>query len=712
MAVSRESATTVDAGGAHRNPPRDDLRRTINFARDRLQRDPTDARAIRLLVDIIVAENGDVPSAHTFSEVVGGEALNPESYFGLGIALGEANILASAIWAFQQATNAKPGWADAWYNLGESHRRAGDIEAAADAFGRATAADPAHSEAWYSLGNVLVSGDALDAALAAYDNAITLHDQAAVVHNNCGVVLRRLGRSAAAAASFRRAIEIQRDYSTAFDNLGNAMMDLGDRNAAITAFRAAIEIEPAYYDAHYNLGNALREQRQLTEAVACYHRALEFRPEHDDARTHLGLALQELGELEAAADVFERLIMRDPDDGQAHGNLANVRRDQGRYDVALEHFRRALAMTPGDPHILGNKALALHHQGHCAEAISCYRTALADAPDDIVLHNNLAQVLLLAGEFEEGWREFEWRLRDPELSGIVTGLPGREWRGENLREKSILVRAEQGFGDTIQFARCLAILAAKGARVSLACPAKLVRLLRSLPAVDRLVPTDMPYPASDYWAPLLSLPRLLGIGMANIPDQTPYLFAEPELIEHWGSRLAGVGKLRVGLAWQGNPAYAGDRVRSVPLSALAPLIQRPGVEFYSLQKGAGRNQLDPLSRSADIVDLAAELDETDAFVDTAAVMANLDLILTSDTAIPHLAAALGRPVWMMTTFAPDWRWRLERNDSPWYPTMRLFRQTVPGNWDGVAARLDAALSFWQQSKTDALTAYDEFCGDG
>jgi hypothetical protein len=357
----------------------------------------------------------------------------------------------------------------------------------------------------------------------------------------------------------------------------------------------------------------------------------------------------------------------------------------GRFGEAEIAFDRALALAPTDTDVIANWSLAYLHAGALDAAIAGYRRAVALNPTDEALHSNLAQALLMAGRFAEGWAEFEHRLSDPAIAARMTGLPGRRWRGEKIAGRTLLLRCEQGLGDAIQFARYIPILAAQGAHVVLAGPRRLGRVLSGLAGLDTYAPDDAPLPPADLHAPLLSVPHLLQT--SDIPSDVPYLVAEPARVAAWGERLAPDGRRRIGIAWQGNPSYEMDYLRSIPARYMAELITGQDARVFVLQRG----EISPEIRAAGAEDLGPDLDRDAAFVDTAAVLAHLDLVITSDTALAHLAGALGRPTWLLLPSAPDWRWRLGRTDCDWYPSMRLIRQPHPGDWAGAVAMARVAL---------------------
>ena len=324
------------------------------------------------------------------------------------------------------------------------------------------------------------------------------------------------------------------------------------------------------------------------------------------------------------------------------------------------------------------------------EAIAVFRQAIALNPNLPGAHNNLAMALLARGDFQQGWEEYEWRLKCEDFPSHLRNLTQPQWDGGPLETRTLLLHTEQGFGDAIQYIRYLPLVAQRGGRIIIGCQAELQRLFRTIPGSCQIVTPGQPLPAFDLHCPLLSLPRVFGTTLDNIPKTVPYLSPEPALVDAWNRTLgAAGGRLRVGLAWAGNPRFKADRTRSLNLQQLAPLAAARGVKFYSLQKGPAGEQAKHPPAGLEWVDLGPEVKD---FADTAAVMSLMDLIITTDTSVPHLAGALGRPVWVMLQFVPHFCWLLDREDSPWYPTMRLFRQDSRGDWESVITRVAEALS--------------------
>ena len=402
-------------------------------------------------------------------------------------------------------------------------------------------------------------------------------------------------------------------------------------------------------------------------------------------RFTLGWVLQESGRPAEAEAEYRRAISLDPDYASAHHNLGNTLRSLGRPEAAIPAYQRTLEIEPDHPRVHDGLARAFRATGALDQATAAFRTQLALAPEDTDSHIEVALTLLLAGDFEAAWPHYERRAApDPEALS-----PDRLWDGGDLEGRTILLLAEQGFGDTIQFVRYAELLKAKGAKVLLQVQPGLTSLCGKAPGIDRVFAYGEAQPAHDCKARLLSVPRLLGTRLETIPTRVPYLAAEPERVAAWRAKLAGRPGLKVGIAWQGKPGTPLDHGRSIPLAALAPLTAVPGVRLISLQKHHGRDQIGDLA----LEDYAEEMDEgPEAFLDTAAIMANLDLVISSDTAIPHLAGALARPVWLLVKKVPEWRWLLGRPDSPWYPTMRLFRQTCDGDWSTVVQQVAGDLT--------------------
>lgn len=453
---------------------------------------------------------------------------------------------------------------------------------------------------------------------------------------------------------------------------GIAAHQEGDLTAAERLYRQVLEKMPNHPVALTNLGMILKNQGNFAEAIACYHQALPYATQEVGLHYNLGNALWELGNREAAIAQFHRVIVLQPNHVEGYNNLGMVLHELDELDSAIPHFERAITLNPNYAQGYNNLGLVLHDMGRVEDAIACYDTALRLQPDYCEAHNNRGLALLIQGDLHQGFREYEWRWR-VKAAPDLPPIPGPFWDGSDLQGKTILLHAEQGLGDCIQFIRYAALLVKRGGRVVALVNQPLVRLFESVPGISRVSAYWSELAPIDVWIPLLSLPHIMGTTLATIPGQIPYLTPT-----HLAPVILNEPGFKVGIVWAGNPQHKGDRHRSCPLRYFLPLLNIPGIKWYSLQKGQEETRI--RQQNLPIQDLAPHLQD---LADTAAIIAQLDLVITVDTSVAHLAGALGKPVWVALSYAPDWRWMLNRTDSPWYPTMRLFRQEERGDWQGV-----------------------------
>ncbi|MGD0461136.1 MAG: tetratricopeptide repeat protein [Tepidisphaeraceae bacterium] len=611
-------------------------------------------------------------------------------------------------------------------NLGEFHRRLGRLDAAIASLRRAIELQPGLTEAWNNLGNAMKDKGMLDDALAAYNKAVALQPNFAMAHNNIGIALRLKGDLDQSIAAFDRAIELAPTFADAHGNRGNALRDKGRLDDAIAEYQRAIRLQPDSAAPHANLGNALADRRQYDAAIAAYRRALQLKADYPEALANLASALRETKRFEEASAAARAAIQLKPDYAEAYDNLGSILFDQERCDEAVDSFRKALELKPSSAVSYNNLALALGEigqmdeairacrtavrlqgdyaggwnslgnllarQGEYEEAAAAFRRAIQLEPDYALAHWNLSFIPLLFGDFETGWTEHEWRKRT-NVESRPREFAQPEWDGGELNGRTILIHAEQGFGDTIQFVRYVPAVAARGGRVVLRCPAELAALMRHSLAIAEVVSGD-DLPNFSCHCPLLSLPAVFKTRLETVATDVPYLKSPPESAARWRGLLEGgagatrAGAIRVGLVWAGNPRRKLDRQRSLRLEQLLPLATVPGIQFYSLQKGQAAQQAPNPPGNMELIDLTAKLSD---FAETAGLIENLNLVISVDTAVAHLAGAMGKPVWVLLGRVPAWRWMLDRTDSPWYPTMRLFRQPVMDDWNTPIAQLAKAL---------------------
>jgi tetratricopeptide (TPR) repeat protein len=615
--------------------------------------------------------------------------------------------------------SANPDCAEAWSWAAEACRAQGKFAEAADRYARALRIEPAHPQRRLRLAEVLAEVGRADEAIAAYQEALRLRSDLAEAHYGLGNVLSARGDAAGAIASYRQALAARPDYAEALTNLGVALARQGDLPGAVAHLRRAVEarpdfakahhnlgvalaeagrpeeaavslsraleLNPAYAEAHFNLANTLKDLERHDEAADHYRRALDLRPDYAEAMCNLGLLLTEAGRPGEAAVLLGQAIRLRPDYPEGHNNLGLALTDLGRFGEAAAAFEQALRLNPHFSHALSNLGSAYKEQGRSEEAVACYDQALRLEPDAASTRWNRALAWLQMGEYERGWPEYEWRWRRKR----ARPRPFRQplWDGAPLAGRTLLLHCEQGLGDAIQFVRYAALARAAGGRVVVECPGLLRELFATASGPDQVVAEGEPLPPFDVQAPLMSLPAVFKTSLATVPADVPYLHADHARQERWRQRLAPLAGFKVGIVWQGNPYHKWDRYRSVALARFAPLAYVPGVCLVSVQQVHGTEQL-ARRRWFEVTELEGEpVGSPGTFADTAALLTSLDLLVTVDTAVAHLAGALAAPVWLLLAALTDWRWLLKREDCPWYPTMRLFRQRELGDWEPVFERV-------------------------
>ncbi len=446
--------------------------------------------------------------------------------------------------------------------------------------------------------------------------------------------------------------------------------------------------------AHDNRGNALQKLNRFEEAVTSFDRAIELRPDFARAHSDRGHALQMLKRHAEAAASYDRAIELRPDFATAYSDRGSVFYALNRFEEALADFDRAITVQPSYAVAHYNRGLALHELLRCEEAVASYERAIDLRPDFAEARLNQSLSRLLLADFDRGWQGYEWRRKVKSPGNTWRNFVRPQWFGrENISGKTILLPAEQGFGDTIQFCRYVPLVVARGARVVLEVLTPLAELMTALDGPSQIVCKNDPLPDYDLHCPLLSLPLAFGTQLATIPSAVPYLRAPAPGVMEWDARLGPKHRPRIGLAWSGEPTHPNDHNRSIPLSCLISLLDVDAT-FVSLQKDVRIKDATVLRARGDLLHFGDALKN---FADTAALVANLDLVISIDSSVAHLAGALAKPAWVLLPFVPDWRWLLDRTDSPWYPTVRLFRQDDTRAWENVVARVHAALGEFVQT---------------
>jgi tetratricopeptide (TPR) repeat protein len=598
----------------------------------------------------------------------------------LGIVLAKQDKLDEALASFRKALALRPDLAVVHHNLAGVLEKQGKLEEALASLREAIALVPNYAEAYSSMGFLLARQDRFSEARALLEKALAIRPDLAEAHHYLGGVLEKQGKVDEALACLRTALRLKPDYAEAYSSLGGLLCKQHKLDEALAVLLKALELKPDSAETHNNLGVVFEKQGKLDEAIASFRRATMHKPDFAEAYNNLGINLGKQDQFDEAFACVRQALVLKPDYAEAQHNLGWLYGQEGKLAEATACYHKALALQPDYPDALINLAVVLSRQGKPEEALKVCHQAVDLKPDNAEALYTRAFLRLVLGDLEGGWADYEWRWQSKEASGVVRLRP--EWDGSPLAGRTILLYAEQGLGDTLQFIRYLPLVKQQGGTILAVCPKALMSLLANFPGVDGLLAQGTPLPRYDVCAPLMSLPRLLGTTLANIPADIPYLHADPVLVAQWRQRLSDYPGFKIGIVWHGNPKHARDRQRSVPLNVFTPLAQVKGVRLFSLQKGPGTEQLQ--NARLPIVDLDSRLDvATGPFLDTAAVMKNLDLVISVDTAAGHLAGALGVPVWLALTCEPDWRWLLDREDSPWYPTARLFRQKAFGNWEEV-----------------------------
>ncbi|WP_019500338.1 tetratricopeptide repeat protein [Pseudanabaena sp. PCC 6802] len=661
-----------------------------------------------------------------------------DAQFNIANSLVARGKLNEAVASYQRAIALNPQHANAYFNLGVTFRKLSQLEAAVQSYRRGLAIDRDSALAHYGLGNVLRELGQLDAAIAAYEQAVNLEPQkveflfmlasslaqqgnfekAIQTYNivlqlrpddpnayfDLGCIFRDLGNLEASATSYQRVLELDSHDAQASFNLGNVLTQQGEYERAVTAYQGAIALDPKYAKAHEGLGLAYMKLRQHERAITTYRTALRLNAHQAEVWCNLGDALAQKGEYEEAIKCLQTSIELKPEFAGAYCNLANTSFLTGNLKKALEYCHKALALNPEFPEAHNNLGLILYVQNQVENAIACYDKAIAINPNHVNARWNKALALLKLGDFERGWVEYEYRWESDFMS--PPGFTQPLWDGSSLVGKTILLVAEQGFGDMIQFVRYVPLVAACGGRIVVQCPAALMKLFSTCDRIEQLVETSSELPAFDVYAHFMSLPRILGTTLATVPNQIPYLQALPKSHpdDYPHLQIFYSDRIKVGITWASG--YKDETIallkdykkRSCPLAYFVELLRVPGVSFYSLQVGKDVADLyDYLSDEPDAQIITDLSDRIDDFADTAAMIDRLDLVISVDTSIVHLAGAMGKPTWVLLPFASDWRWLLERQDSPWYPhTMRLFRQPRAGDWQSVFREVLIALSAYRQ----------------
>ncbi len=607
---------------------------------------------------------------------------------GLALSHHQKGQLQQAENIYRQILAVEPRNADALHLLGFLAYQVGRPEIAIEHIKQAIEISPGFSAYHSNLGIVYRSQGRVDDAMNCYKRAFEIDPRNADCCNNIAILHADRRETQQAIEWYNRAIAANPQYAEAYSNLGNVYSAVGQRDQAIASYEQALRIRPNFAEAHDNLGVVLANCGEFADAIDAFEHAIQYKPDFPQPYNNRGNALSALGRQQEAIASFQKALELNPAFPEAYSNLANSLTAVGQTDDAIRNATRALELRPKYSGALSNLGMAQQHCGNADAAHECFSKALSLEPENPTYEFNLALNMLLRGDFENGWERYEVRFRQKHVQSLTPVPTTPKWNGEDLNGKSVLILPEQGLGDIIQFARYIPLLKQRGAsRIILQCQTSLQRLMRSLPGIDEVLDLQSNQPITDYWIHVMSLPRAFQTRLETIPQNVPYLSAAFEDIQAWKNRLAdvGVGK-RVGIVWSGSRVHAADHFRSIPLATLDPLADVPGIQFISLQKDRRDEPAGKLSER--LIDHTSHLND---LADTAALIANLDLVISVDTSIVHLAGAMNKPVWVLLHAGPDFRWLMNREDSPWYPSAMLYRQSKITEWSPVIEKMKLAL---------------------
>lgn len=641
-----------------------------------------------------------------------------EASYNRGVVLQEMGRIDEAIASYDRAITLRPDYADAFYNRGNILLALGNAEAALSSYDQAIAVSSPHAQFFQNRGNALRALGRQSDAITSYDKAIALRPGYATAFYNRGGVQRALGRLEDALASYEKAISLNSQFAEAYCDRGVTLQGMGRLSEARASLDQAIALRPGYAEAYNNRGVLHQQQQQLKEAMGNYDEAIRYRPDYPDAWLNRGAVLQELGDATSALISCDRAISLKPDYAEAYNNRGLALNELKRFGEAVEAFDQAIALRQDYPEAYNSRGSALQgllrleealesHERAVAlnpqyaegwydrgvalqlltridDAADSYRRAMALAPKYHGAIFNLSLVLLMKGEFEEGWRLYESRWQLKNRPSPIGAVQQPQWSGkEPIAGKTVLIHSEQGFGDMIQFCRYATQLARLGARVVLAIPSALGGLLKEVEGVSAIVYPGELLPHFDYYCPLLSLPLAFNTRLGTIPASPSYLRASPEKVTAWGQRLESRVGPKIGLAWSGSREHVLTSYRSFALAQLIPFLP-DGYQYVCLQKEISDADKATLDSHGNILYVGDELND---FSDTAALCQQMDLVISVDTSVAHLAGALGRPLWVLLSTVSDWRWLLDREDSPWYPEAKLYRQSCLGDWSSLLLRV-------------------------
>jgi len=573
----------------------------------------------------------------------------------------------------------------------------GEITEAERLYRKVLSLNPRHLDALRLLGGLSIQCNKSESAVGYLRTALGIAPNHPELHTNLGVALCNLGKLDDALQHYQTAVTLAPDYADAIDNLGNLLLSSSKLDEAVTWFQRSLQLRPDYPSAHVGLAHAFRLQDKPTLAIAHYRYALGLLPDQLELMTHLGNLLRNTGQSAEALAIYQRVVMLRPDDATIQLNLGVIYRDVGQLPEALRHYEIALRLRPDYVDGLINRAGVLIELDRPEEAVVAYDQSLQLAPERADAQWGKSLALLMQGEYRQGWELYEarfaYKLKE---SPLPAGVP--RWDGRMLAGQDLLIWGEQGLGDVLQFIRYAKLCKTRVGRVTVLCKPALQRLLAACPFIDAVI-TEVSIHDFAAHVPVMSLPYIFGTMLESIPAEVPYLFVSEEARQQWSPFFAEATGRKIGVVWAGNPrksqidAHVIDRQRSANLAMMKPLFEMAGCTFYNLQKDATVAEITAAGVQDRLVNFMPQVKD---MMDTAAIIAQLDLVISVDTSVVHLAGGLGKPVWVLSRFGGCWRWLRNQERNPWYPTARVFGQATPGDWGSCLSKVGAALI--QQTK--------------
>jgi tetratricopeptide (TPR) repeat protein len=617
---------------------------------------------------------------------------NAESHYLRGLSAYQSGNHTRALDYITKAIHCDPHRPIYYNGLGDVFKAQGDLKKTMACYQKAVHLKPNSVEANFNLGSIYHDQLQFKEAIYYYLKTVQVKPDLIEAHYNTGLAYQELNKLDDAIDSYDKALQIKPDYPEAHNNKGKALKDKGNLEEALTCFQRAIQLKQDFAEPYFNLGDALSYLGQMETAIQNYRLALRYRPNMIEAYNNLGNALKNQGDFDAAIDNYRQVARLKPDLAEAHYNLGSTLRLKEAFDEATTHLQQALQLKTDYAEAYNNLGLTYKEQGNLDQAIKNFSRALRIKPQLAEAHWNRSFTYLLNVNFMDGWRDYEWRFQQAKWKTLYPHrYNGSRWDGITCPDKTIFIHDEQGLGDTLQFVRYIPLVKSRCQRVIFETRKSLIPLLQGFPGIDKIVVRSS-YPNSaenwDIYVPLLSLPKIFETKLETIPAKVPYIYADAGKVAYWQDRLAG-NEFKVGIVWAGRPLHTNDRNRSCKLKQFLPLSKIPGIQLIGLQKGEATAQTQNMPAETVLTNYGEEFED---FTDTAGLIENLDLVISVDTAVAHLAGAMGKPVWVLLPFVPDWRWMMNREDSPWYPSMRLFRQKTHGEWAPVFQRVEEELT--------------------